>query len=93
MRAAKVEAEKAAFELGGRGHEPRVSLNVRLAAIVRGVDLPVLYIAGFGANNFYPLRVFKRAAARLKREFGRPIILFYWGYRGHVAGAKERLES
>ncbi len=89
LQAAEFEGKKAAFELSGRGHEPRVSLDVRLAAIVRGVELPSVYISGFGANNFYPLRVFKRAAAKLKREFGRPILVCN-GYCAWVADSLER---
>jgi hypothetical protein len=62
------ERQVSEFNLFGRGHEPRVKLDVQLAAVLRGFDLPRVTISGFGANNYYPARVFKRAITLLKRR-------------------------
>lgn len=56
------------FQLSGRGHEPRVTLNRSLAGILRGLDIPRVTISGYGANNYYPRRVFGRAIALLKQR-------------------------
>ena len=68
VRAAHKESSLEPFNLWGRGHEPRVTVNPRLAAIIRGLDLPSVRISGYGANVHYPLRVFKRAARALHRR-------------------------
>ena len=69
-------SEKPPFNLSGRGHEPRVHLSAPLATALRGLELPRVYIAGFGAKYSYPLRVVKRAAASLKKRLHRPVIEF-----------------
>jgi hypothetical protein len=61
------ESRIASFNLSGRGHEPRVTLNRRLAAVLRGQNIPSVYISGFGANSHYPLRVFLKAAQSIKK--------------------------
>jgi hypothetical protein len=70
--AANEEARIAPFNLSGRGHEPRVILDKRLAGVLRGTNLPFVYMSGYGANNHYPLRVFERAqqglSAALKKS-------------------------
>jgi hypothetical protein len=76
LKAAQFERDKAPFRLSGRGHEARVSLCLRLAAIVRGLELPRVYISGYGPKHFYPQRVFCHAANVLKRQFGRPVLSF-----------------
>lgn len=66
------------FRLFGRGHEPRVTLDRSLAAIVRGLDLPHVVIEGFGANKYYPRRVFEKAAKLLRQQkYGDPIRFGY----------------
>ncbi len=70
LKAAKSEGAKAPFELSGRDHEPRVTLDRSLAAVVRSIDLPMTYISGYGPNSYYPRRIFKRAATALKRRLG-----------------------
>ena len=76
-KAAKVEAKKQGFHLRGRGHEPRVSLTCKVAAILRGNQLPCTFISGFGTNHFYPRRVFARGAAMLEKQMGRPILAIH----------------
>jgi hypothetical protein len=61
------ESRIASFKLSGRGHEPRVTLNRRLAGVLRGQNIPSVYISGFGANSHYPLRVFQRAEKNIKK--------------------------
>ena len=73
--AARIEA-LLPFNLSGRGHEARVTLDRSLAAILRGVHLPKVYISGYGANYFYPRRVFRRAARELTRRLGSSPIAF-----------------
>lgn len=63
--AAIEEARIAPFNLSGRGHEPRVTLDRRLAAVLRETDLPFVCISGYGANYYYPRRVFERAQRQL----------------------------
>ncbi|SMC82987.1 hypothetical protein [Polynucleobacter kasalickyi] len=55
------------FNLSGNGHEPRVTLNRRLAAVLKGQNIPSVYISGFGTNRHYPLRVFLRAEKSIKQ--------------------------
>ena len=62
--------ESEPFNLLGRGHEPRLTLDKRLAAILRGVELPCAWISGYGANGHYPTRLFRRAEKILKRKHG-----------------------
>lgn len=69
------EAFQAALEnydykskLSGRGHAPRVSLNRKTAAALRGTDLPRVHISGYGANWYYPLSLVEAAAKILKLE-------------------------
>ena len=70
LAASELEAAERPFQLSGRGHEPRVTLDVRLAQVVRSLGLPRVEISGFGANKHYPERVFARAAADLRRQLG-----------------------
>ena len=68
--AAKLEAEMCDFRLSGRGHEPRVTLDRKMAGILKQCAIPRVTISGFGANNFYPKRVFERAKAALVKRLG-----------------------
>jgi hypothetical protein len=68
--AAHREAGRAAFNLRGRGHEERVSLSPPVANMLRGSSLPRVTISGYGANNFYPLRVFTDAQKPLQERLG-----------------------
>lgn len=68
--AAKLEAEKCDFRLSGRGHEPRVTLDRKMAGILKRCAIPRVTISGFGANNFYPKRVFEQAKAALAGRLG-----------------------
>jgi len=70
LNAADEEVALHPFLLEGRGHEPRATLNPRLAGILRGQDLPRLRIDGFGPNNFYPARILAQAQNPLKRHLG-----------------------
>ena len=82
LKAAAQERRKAAFNLFGRGYEPRVTLDRSVAAILRGLDVPRVFIGGYGANYFYPRRVFLTAMRSLKRKFGRsPIAVAHIVYR------------
>lgn len=82
LRAAAQERRKATFRLFGHGHEPRVSLDPSVAAILRGLDVPRVFISGYGANYYYPRRVFAKAMTSLKRKFGRsPIAVAHIVYR------------
>lgn len=54
-----VKREKGPFNIFGRGSEPRVTLDRQLAGVLRGLDIPRIYISGYGANYYYPTRVFK----------------------------------
>lgn len=76
VAAAQKEAARRPFNLSGRGHEKRVTLDSSLAGILRSADIPHEYISGFGANNHYPRRVFARAARALKRKLGWSPICF-----------------
>jgi hypothetical protein len=80
--AAARERQVAEFNLFGRGHEPRVTLDRQLAAILRGLDLPRMPIS---LNTYYPARVFTRAVTLLKRRLKqRPIALYM--YNGGRSG-------
>jgi hypothetical protein len=70
-KAAELEANNEPFNLFGRGHEPRVSLNRTMALVLRGCSIPRVTISGFGANNFYPKRIFVTAGAALSERLGR----------------------
>ena len=77
--AAMEEAKVAPFNLSGRGHEARVTLNRRLAGVLRGQNIPCVYISGYGANNHYPLRVFLRAEKSLNRILRKSPLAIYSG--------------
>ena len=49
-------------------------MTCKVAAILRGNQLPCTFISGFGTNHFYPRRVFARGAAMLEEQMGRPIL-------------------
>ena len=81
-----IQKETGPFNLSGRGHEPRVTLCIRLAAILKNVEIPSVYISGFGANYHYPERVFRRAAQSLKRKLGwEPIQFLSWESKAYRA--------
>ena len=67
------------FSLKGRGSEARCTFDRRLAAYLRGVDIPHVVISGFGANKHYPRRLVNRAADILNRSLGRDVLKFYPG--------------
>lgn len=69
-KACGLERRKRGFNLSGRGHEPRITLNRRMAAILRSCDIPRVTISGYGANNHYPARVFERAMEALTTRLG-----------------------
>jgi hypothetical protein len=82
LQAVAQEQRNCEFRLFGRGHESRVTLAVAVAAVLRGRDIPRVYISGFGANYYYPSRVFAAAIRILKKKWGRsPIVLGYCVYR------------
>jgi hypothetical protein len=82
LQAVAQEQRKCEFRLFGRGHESRVSLSVSVAAILRGLNIPRVYISGYGPNYYYPSRVFAAAIRILKRKWGHsPIVLSYRVYR------------
>lgn len=58
------------FNLSGRGHEPRCTLDRRLAAYIRGMEIPHIVISGFGANKHYPKELVDRAAEILEKTIG-----------------------
>jgi len=66
-----VEIEKGPFNIFGRGSEPRVTLDRRLAAVLRGLDIPRIYISGYGANYYYPTRVLETAQKLLEGKLER----------------------
>lgn len=70
LAAAQQEGAKRAFNLSGRGHEPRLTLDRSLAQVLSGLEIPSVYISGYGANNHYPQRVLISAAKLLKRRLG-----------------------
>ena len=73
------ESRIASFNISGRGHEPRVTLNRRLAGVLRGQNIPSVYISGFGANSHYPLRVFQRAEKSIKKMLPNSPFAIYSG--------------
>jgi hypothetical protein len=82
LRATAHERRKGGFNLFGRGYEPRVTLGRSVAAILRGLDVPRVFISGYGANYFYPRRIFVKAMRTLERKFGRsPIAVAHIVYR------------
>jgi hypothetical protein len=82
LKAVAQEQRKAAFNLFGRGHEPRVSLSVSVAALLRDVNIPCVHIRGWGPNYYYPRRVFVTAIKMLRKKFRRsPLKLGYKVYR------------
>ena len=76
LEAVSIETLKSPFRLFGRGHEPRVTLDRKLAAALRGVSIPCVNISGYGANNFYPYRVFITAVGLLNESLGWSPIAF-----------------
>ena len=66
------------FNLYGRGHESRITVNVRLAGVLRGSKLPSVYLPCFGPKTHYPYRVFKRADKVLARTLGRSPLSWYF---------------
>ena len=70
VKAFEREAKKAEFVLSGCGHEPRVTLNRSMAALLKRCNLPRVTISGYGANNFYPARAFTSARTALLRKLG-----------------------
>jgi hypothetical protein len=62
------------FSLFGRGHEDRLTFDVRLSAYVRSIDIPHVVISGFGANKHYPKRLVERAAEIVNEEYGATVI-------------------
>ncbi len=75
--AASRERKSRPFNLSGEGHEPRVTLDLSLAATLRDIKLPCVSIAGHAAHNYYPLRVFETAVKILKQRLGwSPIGIF-----------------
>lgn len=75
--AAAQERKIAPFRLFGRGHEGRLSVDVRFAGVIRGIKLPSVYLPGYGPKNHYPIRVFKRADKALERALGKSPISPY----------------
>ena len=72
--AEKAERKLRPFQITGRGHEPRISLDRELATALRGANLHRYTTSGYGSKSYYPLRVFERAAQVLHAEFGRPVV-------------------
>lgn len=82
-----LEQDKAPFNLWGRGHEERVVLSPRMAAIMRSLEIPRVHISGYGANYFYPKRVFLALEKRINRQFKGEVVKVYGGYlqQGYVS--------
>ena len=76
LESVKIEEREATFQLYGRGHEPRVSLDLALASVLRNCAIPRVTISGYGPNNFYPARVFERARKTLIERLGWSPIVF-----------------
>jgi len=76
--AAEQERRIGPFNLYGRGHESRITVNVRLAGVLRGSKIPSVYLPGFGPKTHYPYRVFKRAHQALARTLGRSPLSWYF---------------
>jgi hypothetical protein len=64
------------FNLYGRGHEDRLTIDRRLAQVIRGIDVPSVKLSGYGGRE-YSKRVFERAANQLRKELGSSPIKFY----------------
>lgn len=78
IKAAFIQAAAEAqgpYRLFGRGHEDRLTLDIRLSAYVRSMDIPHVVLSGFGANKHYPRRLVERAAEIVNTEYGAPVIL------------------
>lgn len=73
-RAVQLEVQRGEFKLSGRGHEDRVTLDVQLASVLRGTELPRVYISGFGANYYYPKRIFTTAQRVIGQKPGSPAL-------------------
>lgn len=69
-KAVILQKRRGPFLLSGRGHEPRVTLDRSLAATLRKVEIPFVYISGFGPNHFYPQRIFVVAKSILIDTLG-----------------------
>lgn len=70
VKAFEREAKKAEFVLSGRGHEPRVTLNRSMAALLKQCNLPRVTISGFGANNVNPASTFTLAKMAFLGKLG-----------------------
>ena len=70
LAATRSEERRRPFALSGHDHEARITLDRRLAAIVRSIDVPRVRTAGHGRSMHYPRRVFVRAARALERRLG-----------------------
>ena len=70
VNACERESKKREFMLSGRGYEPRVTLDRTMAALLKQCTPPRVTISGYGANNFYPARVFTSARTALLRKLG-----------------------
>lgn len=69
----RISAEQSAlreFKLSGRGHEPRVTLDIKLAATLRYENLPRIFISGYGPKYFYPRAIFEWAREELLSILG-----------------------
>jgi hypothetical protein len=88
LEATTLEAKKAPFRLSGRGHEPRVTLDRSLAAVLRSIDVPHVVISGYGPNKHYPARIFTLSAELLARRLGASPLVVSSGqvWRKSVAG-------
>ena len=68
LRAAAQEQRKCEFKLFGRGHESRVTLSVSLAPILRGLDIPRVYVSGTAQTiSILPVSL-RRLSESLKRS-------------------------
>ena len=77
VREAVAEAardELGPFALEGRSREPRVTLSRRLAATLRGMDLPRTGTKRSGDRRYYPRRLMQRAAKRANRRARRVVL-------------------
>ncbi|MBZ2178822.1 MAG: hypothetical protein K7J47_14050 [Acidobacteria bacterium] len=60
--------------LKGRGHDPRVTLDTRMAGILRGEDIPNIDIPGLSGGRYFPREVFAAAHESLKNAIGSPVL-------------------
>lgn len=74
LEAARAEVAQAPFALSGRSHEPLGTLDRWMAAVVRSIRPPNVVIRGDGANKYYLLRIFGRAAVHVSKQFGWPAL-------------------